>query len=617
MLGADFAIGKEEESRAPAAAQRGSGKLSKTAARSRDSTCRRKSEIDFLDGAKDGAEMGQLGGGDDRAWERDAIFQVNVEGHDVGFAQGIDGRVGDLGEALLAVVPESSWEGGEKGGRGVVAHAPVGFFALEERGEKSFELVVGPTGGGGDALGIFDDGRRRGSGRRGGEFALWDGVVRLADGEAFEDVAPAQEKAGGGIGENHFAGAEALALGDARFIEIDEAGFGAGDEQAVMREGVAHGAEAVAVELGADKFAVGKDEGGGAVPGLVLLRESGEGAADIAREQGIFFEGGRNHGEHGFFRGEAFEELQFETVVEAGGIADVFFEDGEPGADGEPGTDFALFGAEPAAVGDDGIDFAVVGDVAEGLREMPGGLRVGGIALMKDGEGRFERGIAQVFVKLGELPGREEAFVDDGLGRKRAEVGAGRQERFGAFAEEGEAPFEAGRSAPRMERLDEELPDFRHGFEGAAAERIGIHGNAAPAENAEALGVGGGFDGGASFLGFGGEEKREANGEDFGQLDALLLRARAEEGLGERSEQAGAVAAGAIGVDSTAVGEALEGGQSMLDDLVAGGAAEAGDEAGAAGVVVRVAPVGMAGRDRAWVGILFYAQPSTMRINHI
>ena len=77
--------------------------------------------------------------------------------------------------------------------------------------------------------------------------------------EAFEDFAPAEEKAGGGIGENHFAGAETLAFRDAGFIEIDQAGFGAGDQEAVMREGVAQGAEAVAVEFCADELAVGEN----------------------------------------------------------------------------------------------------------------------------------------------------------------------------------------------------------------------------------------------------------------------------------------------------------------------------------------------------------------------
>jgi hypothetical protein len=71
------------------------------------------------------------------------------------------------------------------------------------------------------------------------------------------------------------------------------------------------------------------------------------------------------------------------------------------------------------------------------------------------------------------------------------------------------------------------------------------------------------------------------------------LSAGAEEGLWERSEQTGAVAAGAVGVDTSAVGEAFQCGQSKLDNVVAGSATEAGDEASTAGVVVRVAPVGM------------------------
>ena len=145
----------------------------------------------------------------------------------------------------------------------------------------------------------------------------------------------------------------------------------------VVRKGVAQGTQAVAVELGTDELTVGKNQGGGAVPRFGLLREGGERVADVAREQWVFFEGGRNHGQHGFFGGEAFEEAKLETVIEAGGIADVFFEEREPRADGEARTEFGGFGAEPAAVGDEGVDFAVVGDVAEGLREVPGRLRVG------------------------------------------------------------------------------------------------------------------------------------------------------------------------------------------------------------------------------------------------
>ena len=55
-------------------------------------------------------------------------------------------------------------------------------------------------------------------------------VACLLDGEPLEDFAPTQEKSGDGIGENHFAGAEALALGDLGFFQIDEAGFRSGDQ---------------------------------------------------------------------------------------------------------------------------------------------------------------------------------------------------------------------------------------------------------------------------------------------------------------------------------------------------------------------------------------------------
>jgi hypothetical protein len=108
-----------------------------------------------------------------------------------------------------------------------------------------------------------------------------------------------------------------------------------------------------------------------------------------------------------------------------------------------------------------------------------------------------------------------------------------------------------------MERLDEKLPDFGHGFESAAAQRIGVHGNTAPANNAEALGVRGSFHGSAGFVNLGRRKKCEANGERLREFNSLLLSTCAEERLWERSEQAGAVSAGAVGVDAAAVGESL------------------------------------------------------------
>ncbi len=163
-----------------------------------------------------------------------------------------------------------------------------------------------------------------------------NGVARLLNGEALEDVSPAQKEPGGRIGENHFAGAKALAFGDAGFVEIHQTGFGAGDEKAIMGQGIAQGAQAIAIELGADELSIGKDQSGRAIPGLALLGERGQCTADVARKQRIFFKGRRNHGEHGFLGGQTFEKPELEAVVEAGGIADVFLEKGEPRAYGQP-----------------------------------------------------------------------------------------------------------------------------------------------------------------------------------------------------------------------------------------------------------------------------------------
>jgi hypothetical protein len=108
-----------------------------------------------------------------------------------------------------------------------------------------------------------------------------------------------------------------------------------------------------------------------------------------------------------------------------------------------------------------------------------------------------------------------------------------------------------------MEGFDKKLPNFGHGFERAAPQGIGIHRHAAPSDDAQALGVRRNFNGRAGFLSDGRWKKGETDPEHLGQLNSLLLSAGTEEGLRERSEQTGAIAAGSIRVDASAVGEAL------------------------------------------------------------
>jgi len=144
-----------------------------------------------------------------------------------------------------------------------------------------------------------------------------------------------------------------------------------------------------------------------------------------------------------------------------------------------------------------------------------------------------------------------------------------------------------------VKRRDEKLPNLRHGLESAAAERVCIGGNTAPAQDAKSLGIGGGFHCGAGTCCSCGRKKCQAQAEDFWQFDALLFRASPEKFVRERGEQAGAVTASTIGVHSAAVSEAFEGRQRNVYDFMAGGATEARYKTSATGIVVGMAPVGV------------------------
>src|SRR5713226_220734 len=122
----------------------------------------------------------------------------------------------------------------------------------------------------------------------------------------------------------------------------------------------------------------------------------------------------------------------------------------------------ARLGSQPAPIGNDGIDFSVVRHVAERLRQVPRRLRIRRIALVKDSEGRSKRWIAQVFVKLRELPRRQQALIYDRLRRKRADVAARRQQRLSAFPKKREPPLKPHVPTRRVKWLDKQLPNLRH-----------------------------------------------------------------------------------------------------------------------------------------------------------
>src|SRR5262245_4700526 len=112
--------------------------------------------------------------------------------------------------------------------------------------------------------------------------------------EALQNISPPQEHAGVWLGKNHFPRAEPGTLSNSRLLQIDESCFRANDEQAVVRQRVAHRAQAVAVQLRAYVLSIRKDQRGRAVPGFALLRKRGKGTAHITRKQWIVFKSRRH-----------------------------------------------------------------------------------------------------------------------------------------------------------------------------------------------------------------------------------------------------------------------------------------------------------------------------------
>src|SRR5205807_1736717 len=105
-------------------------------------------------------------------------------------------------------------------------------------------------------------------------------------------------------------------------------------------------------------------------------------------------------------------------------------------------------------------------------------------------------------------------------------------------------------------------------------EEGGVGGHRAPAETLEACRGGGPFYGNIRFAPPLRTKEHHAHAELFRKSYADLPGAAAEEGLGKSREQAGTIAAAAVGVDTTPVGEPGQRGQSAFHDLVRAGTTE-------------------------------------------
>ncbi len=208
---------------------------------------------------------------------------------------------------------------------------------------------------------------------------------------------------------------------------------------------------------------------------------------------------------------------------------------------------------------------------------------------MHERQAGLEGRVAQVGKELAQLLGGEHALVDDRPRRERGEVQAV-DGVLGALAQHEGAPLERHRVHARGGRGDEELLDARHGAERGLAEAEGLDRHDAPPDDAEPLLAGELFHHAprlVGVVGVGGQEgeaHRVAPG--LGQREARRLGRAGQEAVRHLDEDPGPVAGLDLGARRAAVGQVLEDGQRLVDDVVVGRAVQIGHHADATGVVL-------------------------------
>ena len=227
------------------------------------------------------------------------------------------------------------------------------------------------------------------------------------------------------VDQEHAAGLKPTLLNDASGIDDNRAHFGSHDALIVVGDVETGGAKPIPIEHGADVVAVGKGNGGRAIPGLHEAREVLVHGALVRRHGGVTLPGFRDHHEDRFLQRATGHEHELKHVVESAGVGAVRFNDGEQLADvvakGFAG-DHPFPGVHPVDVAPARIDFAVVAHKPVRLSPIPGGEGVCGEARMHHRQVGRVALVLQVEIEREDLRRGQHAFIDNDLGGQGAHV---------------------------------------------------------------------------------------------------------------------------------------------------------------------------------------------------
>ena len=420
---------------------------------------------------------------------------IDAGGRDHLFADGVDGGVGDLGEHLLEVAEQGRPPAAQDGQRGVGAHGAAGLGPFLGHGQNDLVHLLVAV-----AKGFFQPRQLVGGVR--GHLAVGDLQVPQLDQVAVQPFAVGFPAGVGllqlfvvyhlaldGVHQQHLAGAQPVFDQDVFGRAVQHAHLGGQDHPAVLGDGVAAGAQAVAVQHRAHHVAVRKEDGRRAVPGFqhggVVLVKVPLFAADVLVVLPRF--GNGDHDGQGQVHPVHHHEL--EGVVQHGRIGAGRVDDGQDLVHvvlHDARGDGLLPGQHGVGVALDGVDLAVVQDEAVGVGPHPAGGGVGGKAAVHHADGGLVVLVLQVGVEAAQLPHQEHPLVDDGA--------AGQAGHIGAAAGLLEHPADDVEPAVKVDALghlgrlfDKALPDGGHTVAGGAAQNLGGHRHLAPREEGQAL----------------------------------------------------------------------------------------------------------------------------------
>ena len=208
---------------------------------------------------------------------------------------------------------------------------------------------------------------------------------------------------------------------------IQDAGLRSHHQFVVVGDQVPEGAQAVAVQEGADAAAVGGHDHGRTVPwlhqgGVVLVEVL------LLLGHGLMLVPGLGYQhQQGMVQVAARHLEQLQGVVQAGGVAIAGVHNRSDLGHVVPEQrrlEMGLPGVHPVKVAPEGVDLAVVGQIAVGMGQPPTAQGVGAEPGVDQCEGAGQVLILQVLIEPGYLVGHEQALVDDGVAGHAADVEA-------------------------------------------------------------------------------------------------------------------------------------------------------------------------------------------------